>query len=49
MKCIGLALALFVVAGCANCQSCKQIPGWAGRYATHDRGALNRENHPGCR
>ena len=31
MKCIGLALALFVVAGCANCQSCKQIPGWDGR------------------
>ncbi|WIM10738.1 MAG: hypothetical protein OJF58_001694 [Enhydrobacter sp.] len=47
MKCIGLVLALFVVAGCANCQSCKQIPGWDGRYATHDRGALNRENHPG--
>jgi hypothetical protein len=46
MKHTAVALALFAVAiptGCASCESCKQTPGWDGRYATHDKGALNRE------
>ncbi|WIM10203.1 MAG: hypothetical protein OJF58_001158 [Enhydrobacter sp.] len=41
MKRPGLALVLFtvaVLAGCANCQSCRQIPGWDGRYANYYRG-----------
>ena len=45
-----LTLALLAAAfltGCADCDSCKQVPGWDGRYATHDRGALNRENRSG--
>jgi hypothetical protein len=25
----------------------KSIPGWDGRYATHDAGSLNRENRRG--
>jgi hypothetical protein len=50
MKHIALALTLFAIAilmGCANCESCKQIPGWDGRYATHDHGANNREDRRG--
>lgn len=41
MKRPGLAVVLFtvaVLAGCANCQSCRQIPGWDGRYANYYRG-----------
>ncbi|SJZ38045.1 hypothetical protein SAMN02745126_00760 [Enhydrobacter aerosaccus] len=44
---MGILLAVLLVGGCAQCDSCKDIPGWDGRYATHDRGALNRENHGG--
>jgi hypothetical protein len=45
---LGIALsAVAILAGCANCESCKSIPGWDGRYATHDRGALNREDRTG--
>ena len=40
-------LVTIVVAGCASCQSCKSLPGWDGRYATHDAGSLNRENRRG--
>lgn len=50
MKRTSVALALFAITGqvgCANCESCKQIPGWDGRYATHDRGANNREDRRG--
>ena len=45
-----VALDLFAIAslvGCSNCESCKQVPGWDGRYATHDRGANNREDRRG--
>ncbi len=35
------------VAGCAQCESCRNIPGWDGRYATHDRGSNNREDRSG--
>jgi hypothetical protein len=34
-------LATVLVAGCAD------MPGKDGRYATHDRGALNREGRSG--
>ncbi len=37
------AITILILAGCANCDSCRQMPGWDGRYATHDKGALNRE------
>ena len=50
MKLTVLAVTLpivLLVAGCASCESCKNIPGWDGRYATHDRGALNREGRTG--
>ncbi len=40
-------LAIAILMGCADCESCKQIPGWDGRYATHDRGANNREDRHG--
>jgi hypothetical protein len=39
-------LTVIIVTGCA-CESCKSIPGWDGRYATHDRGSLNREGRSG--
>jgi hypothetical protein len=42
-----ILLTVVIVEGCAGCESCKNIPGWDGRYATHDRGALNRENRSG--
>ncbi len=41
MKPAGVTFALFVVTiltGCAKCESCKQIPGWDGRYANYYRG-----------
>jgi hypothetical protein len=44
MRLTALGIALFtaiLLAGCAN------MPGADGRYATHDRGAGNRENHGG--
>jgi hypothetical protein len=44
---VAFLLVTIVVAGCASCQSCKSIPGWDGRYATHDAGSLNRENRRG--
>jgi hypothetical protein len=50
MRRTAAALTLFAIAilmGCADCESCKQIPGWDGRYATHDGGSLNRENRGG--
>jgi hypothetical protein len=50
MKRTSVALTPFAIAslmGCANCESCKQIPGWDGRYATHDHGANNREDRQG--
>jgi hypothetical protein len=50
MKRTSVVFALFAIAnvtGCSNCESCKQIPGWDGRYATHDRGANNREDRRG--
>jgi hypothetical protein len=40
-------LTVIIVTGCAWCESCKNIPGWDGRYATHDRGSLNREGRSG--
>lgn len=50
MKLTSVAFTLCAIAslaGCSNCESCKQIPGWDGRYATHDRGANNREDRRG--
>ncbi len=50
MRLIGLMVTLLtivIVTGCAQCESCKSIPGWDGRYATHDRGSLNRESRSG--
>jgi hypothetical protein len=50
MKRAFVALTLFAIAslmGCANCESCKQILGWDGRYATHDHGANIREDRHG--
>lgn len=50
MKLTALAVTLLtviIVAGCAQCESCKNIPGWDGRYATHDRGSNNFEGGTG--
>jgi hypothetical protein len=44
---IATLLAIIGVAGCANCEWCKTIPGWDGRYATHDAGDLNRKDRSG--
>jgi len=45
---LGLALlAVAILTGCADCDSCNQIPGWDGRYATHDRGSNNYEGRSG--
>lgn len=40
MKSISAAVLLMVVG--LGVQACKDFPGADGRYATHDRGALNR-------
>jgi hypothetical protein len=41
MKLIAAMCAAIVLVGCAD------MPGKDGRYATHDRGALNRESRSG--
>lgn len=42
-----LARLLGIAVIAALCASCTSFPGADGRYATHDRGSLNRENRSG--
>ena len=44
MKLTSIALTLFAITGL---MACANVPGSDGRYATHDRGAGNREDRRG--